>query len=110
MLNLAVNSNGVGRKRSEQSVNTYYRLFKDELQPEIEKDFARQTDSVSQIAHRNRFLAQKLKDAPEDVKELVEKSRLKAGDVDQKHVVWADAELVTAEEIQRRNKALHLNE
>jgi hypothetical protein len=99
-----------GRKRAEQAVNTYYRLFKDELQTEIERDFARQSEPVSQIAHRNRYLAQKLKDAPEDVKALVERSRLKAGDGEQRRVVWADADSASEEEIQRRNEALKLNE
>ena len=99
-----------GRKRTEQSVNAYYCLYKDVLQPEIERDFARQDDSVLQIAHRDRFLAQRLKEAPDNIKELVEKSRIKAGSSDQLQVEWADAGSVTEDEIQRRNTALQLTE
>jgi hypothetical protein len=98
------------RKRTEQVVNTYFRLFKEDLQPEIDIDYARQDVSICHIAHRNRFLAQKLKNAPEDVKQLVERSRLRAGDGEQRRIVWADADVVTAEEIERRDKALKLSE
>ena len=98
------------RKRTEQAVNIYFRLFKEDLQREIDVDYARQDDAICHIAHRNRFLAQKLKDAPADVKELVEKSRLKAGDGAQRQVLWADADVVSATEIERRNKALKMSE
>jgi hypothetical protein len=85
-------------------------LFKNELQAQIDKDFARQDESISQLAHRNRFIAQKYKESSEDVKRLVEKSRLRVGDVEQQKVVWADADSISEDEIQRRNDALRLNE
>jgi hypothetical protein len=101
---------GASRKRTEQSANAFYRLFKEEVQPEIERDFARQTDGVSQLAHRNRYIAKKFKEASDDVKELVEKNRLKAGEGERKPVVWADAASITEDEIERRNKALRMSE
>lgn len=52
---------------------------------------------------RNRFLAGKLKTASSDVKELVQKNRLKAGEGPRKQFVWADADRISEEEKERRN-------
>jgi hypothetical protein len=108
--NLSSNDGGPGRKRQEQAIHAYYRLYKNELQPEIDRDFARQVDSISQVAHRNRFLALKFSEASDEVKENVNKNRLAAGDVTRKEVQWADADEISEEEIQRRNAALAINE
>jgi hypothetical protein len=99
-----------GRKRQEQSIHAYYRLYKDELQPEIDRDFARQLEPISQVAHRNRYLARKFKMASHDIKEHVNQNRMAAGDVERTQVKWVDADEVTPEEIQRRNSALKINE
>jgi hypothetical protein len=109
-LDLSSSGNAGGRKRTEQPAHTYYRLYKDKLQPEIDRDFARQVESISQVAHRNRYLAERLKQESDEVKEIVHNSRLKAGDKTQRVIEWADADEVTADEIERRNTAVNMNE
>jgi len=110
VFDLSKSTCGGGRRRAEQAVHAYYRLFKDELQDEINKAFARQDESISQIAHRNRYLAEKLKTAPDSVKEAVEKARLPAGELSHKKIRWADEDNISKEEIERRDEAIQLNE
>ena len=64
---------------------------------------------MSQIAHRNKFLSVKLKEETEEVKERVERERQMGGRA-QRAIVWADADSVSEEEIERRNKALLYDE
>jgi hypothetical protein len=96
----------------EQAIHTYYRLYKGELQSEIDKDYSRRSEleTVSRVAHRNKYLAEKLKAASEDVRETIEKNRMPAGGLIRKEVVWADADEITEDEIKRRNAAMELNE
>ena len=70
----------------------------------------RQNETILQVAHRNRFLTEKLKNASDAVKETIQKECLLAGDTLKKEIVWADANKVSVDEIQRRNAAMALNE
>jgi hypothetical protein len=110
VFDLSKRNGGGGRKRAEQPIHTFYRLYKTELQPEIDRDFARQDGPISQVAHRNHYLIEKLKLASDEVKEAVRKNRLPAGETSHKEVKWADADEVSKEEIERRNEALSYNE
>jgi hypothetical protein len=99
------------RRRSEQNVNTYFRLFKDELQPQINADFAKQEGKVNQVAHRNRFLSENLKSASPEVRQLVEENRRKAEDRDPtKTITFLDGDDLTNEELERRRFALKRSE
>ena len=110
MLDLTSGISTANRRRAEQDINTYYRLFKVELQPEIDRNFANQTDETNRLVHRNKFLAKKLQDASDDVKEVVKKNRLKAGENPNRIIVWADSDLVSEEELARRSAAMDLDE
>jgi hypothetical protein len=101
VLDLSYNDGRSGRKRAEQPIHTYYRLYKEELQPEIDRDFAHRNSSVSQVAHRDQYPLKQLKESPEDVKEAVAKNRLLAGDGAGKAFVWIDRDEVSEDEIMR---------
>ena len=60
-------------------MNAYYRLYESRLKLEIAEDFKKQTETTNPTAHRNHFLATKLKAESEEVKENVEKNRVLPG-------------------------------
>jgi hypothetical protein len=98
------------QKRAEQSVNTYYRLFKEELQPQIEADFVKQGGGMTQAAHRNKFLAEKLRNAPDEVRQMVIENKRKPEERTLQQVSFVDADDITDEEFLRRQTALKLSE
>jgi hypothetical protein len=101
-----LNLSGKSATRTEQTVNAYYRIHKFRLQKEIEADFALNGGTDTKLAHRNRFLASKFKKEPDDVREHVRNSRIKANERKKQDIKWDDDEDISVEERLRRENAM----
>ena len=106
-----------GGKRLEQSINCYYRLFKDSIKPLLDdayhthqKDCAERNVPVqAQTTFKNKFLSEKFKTESEDVRQQVLDSRQKGTDRGGDNLTWVDEESVDDVELKRRRKAHILN-
>jgi hypothetical protein len=90
----------------EQTVNAYHRLNKELLQKDIDVDFETNGGSDSRIAHRNKYLAKRFKDEPENVKAHVRESRMKPNERRKHDIKWLDEDELSEEEKLRRETAL----
>ena len=101
-------------RRAEQSIHAYHRLYKDMLNPLIAADFEQHSGEMQFGAHRNKFLAERLQQESEEVKNIVEESRRKATEPRLKekkqNLKWIDQDDIDEEELSRRVKAVEYDE
>jgi hypothetical protein len=105
----------LNKGRREQETHTYFRMFNNRLKPELKKAYAEHiADATAKgaipdllIAFRPAWLATKLKDEPEDVRQTVSEGRRSAEDKakDQFNLIWEDQDECDETELQRRARA-----
>ena len=90
--------------RQEQTLNAYWRIYKERLQPLLNADFENTKDKT-RIAHRNCYLSQSFKNEPDDIRDYVMSNRLNVGERVKAQLNWEDDDEIDEEEKSRRKYA-----
>jgi hypothetical protein len=92
-------------------------LFKDTIKPLLDQAYqAHQKDCadrnipvLAQTTFKNKFLSEKFRDEPEDVRQQVLDARQQGADRGGDNLIWVDEDNLDSDELERRRKAHILN-